>query len=251
MTNDRKARAARAEQMRKEREKADSKQRNMISVAIVAVVVVLVGVAAWGVYRISESNEKQTEVVEPRNLVESGVPFVPAETVEVAEKAPLVETFEDFLCPACGQFEAMSGPFLRDLAEKGEIEFRFSPFSFLHGQSTNEYSRRSMNLAMCAVDEQGAEAFWPVHEAIFANQPEEGGSGQTDAELLAIAEGAGVAGLDTCVQTQKFVPWIDEIKNYFAKERGIEGTPTLMINGELTEARSPDDLQKAIADASK
>lgn len=249
MTNDRKARAARAEAMRKEREKADRKQRNMISVAIVAVVVVIIGIAAWGISSISASNEKNTEVIEPRNLVEGAVPFEPTGDVEVAENAPVVEVFEDFLCPACAQFDAYMSPTLYEFAESGEIQFRFQPFSFMHTASTNEYSRRAMNIAMCAVDEQGPAAFWDVKTALFLNQPTGGGAGPSNDDLLETAQSVGVEGLDECVRTEKFVPWIDQARTTSAEDRGVTGTPTLHINGEESEARTPEDFSAAIAAA--
>jgi protein-disulfide isomerase len=250
VTNDRQARTARAEQMRKERQKAERKQRNKITVAIVAVVIVLIGLAAWGVKSLSDQNKTNTEVIEPRNLQDQGVTFPVAEGVDNAD-APLVEVFEDFLCPACGSFEQLSGAFLQSQATSGAIRLRFMPFSFLHNQSTNDYSRRAANVAMCAADEQGAEAFWKVHAALYANQPEEGGAGPEDAALIDLAEGAGVEGLDNCVRTEKFVPWIDEVKETFGDDRDVTGTPTVHIDGKVTEARTPEELQKAIASAPK
>lgn len=250
MTNDRQARAARAEQMRKEREKAERKQRNKITVAIVAVVVVLIAAAGWGIKSLSDSNEKNTEVIEPKNLTESGVDFPVTGDADNAE-APLVEVFEDFLCPACGSFEQLSGQFLQDQAASGAIRLRFMPFSFLHNQSTNDYSRRATNVAMCAVDQDGPEAFWKVHNALYANQPSEGGAGPENAALIDLAEEAGVTGIDDCVRTERFVPWIDDVKDTFTDEREISGTPTVHIDGKNSEARTPQELQAAIAEASK
>lgn len=248
MTNDRQARAARAEQMRKERDKADRRQRNTITVAIVAIVVVLIGAAGWGIKSISDGNTKATEMVEPRNLTDDGAQF-PSDADNA--DAPLVEVFEDFLCPACGSFEQVSGAYLKNQAAAGEIVLRIMPFSFLHNQSTNDYSRRASNIAMCALDDQGEEAFWKVHDALYANQPEEGGAGPENAELIALAKDAGVSGLDDCVRTEKFVPWVDEIKDTFADDRGVTGTPTLHIDGKESDARTPDELAKAVAAAQK
>jgi len=250
VTNDRKARAARAEQMRKERQKADRRQRNVISVAIVAVVVLLIGAAWWAIDTASKENMTNTEVIEPRNTVEGGVDHPAGDGVDNAD-APLVEVFADFLCPACGQFEQLSGAFLQEQAESGAIRLRFMPFSFLHNQSTNDYSRRAMNVAMCAVDEQGEDAFWSVHDALFVNQPSEGGAGPDDAALISMAEDAGVSGLDSCVKTEKFVPWIDESRVTATNDREVDGTPTVFIDGELSDARTPDELQAAIAEAAK
>ncbi|WP_286929518.1 MULTISPECIES: DsbA family protein [Aeromicrobium] len=249
MTNDRQARAARAEQMRKEREKAERKQRNKITVAIVVVVLVLIAAAGWGVKSLSDDNAKSTEVIEPANLTEGGVDF-PA-TGQTKPDAPVMEVFEDFLCPACGSFEQLSGQFLQDQAASGAITLRFMPFSFLHNQSTNDYSRRAANVAMCAVDQEGPEAFWKVHTALFANQPAEGGAGPEDAELIELAEEAGAPDVESCVRTEKFVPWIDEMQKKSADEREVSGTPTVHINGKASEARTPQELQAAIAEASK
>lgn len=251
MTNDRKARAERAEQMRKERDKADRKQRNIITVAIVAVVVVLLGVAGFGINSLSKQNAKSTEVIEPRNLVDAGVPFPAAEGVEVDANAPVVDIFVDFLCPACGQFEAAMGPTIKQAAAAGEIQLRFKPFSFLHNQSTNEYSRRAMNISMCVLDEKGPEAFWTMEGLLFQNQPSEGGAGPSDEDLLVMAEGAGITGIDACVNNEKFVPWIDEIKDTFAKDRKVSGTPTMHINGKESDARSPEAFAAAVAAAKK
>lgn len=250
MTNDRKQRAARAEEMRKEREKAERRQRNTISIAIVAVVLVLIAAGGWAVKSAADKNETVTEVIEPRNLTNGGVAY-PTPTGVDASEAPVLETFEDFLCPACGQFEQLSGEFLRAQAEAGSIQLIFQPFSFLDAQSTNEYSSRAMNLAMCAIDEQGEEAFWKIKAALFANQPDEGGAGPTNSELITTAEDAGVSGLDECQRTEKFVPWIQEARDKAAKDRDVGATPTVFIDDKVSEARTPDELQEAITAASK
>ena len=49
---------------------------------------------------------------------------------------------------------------------------------------------------MCAVDKGGPEAFWKVHDTLYANQPAEGGAGPEDTALIDLAEEAGVTGID-------------------------------------------------------
>jgi len=250
VTNDRQARAARAEQMRKEREKAERRQRNTITVAIVAVVVVLIAVAGWGIKSLSDSNAKATEVVTPRNTTDQGVDYPVAAGKDNAD-APLVEIFEDYLCPACGQFEQLSGAFLRQQAAEGTIKLRFMPFSFLHNQSSNDYSHRAMNAAMCVVDTAGIDAFWKMHETLYANQPEEGGAGPENAELTDWAEEAGATDVEECIRTEKFTPWVDEVQGEFSDDREVSGTPTVHIDGKNSEARTPQELAAAFAEASK
>lgn len=261
MTNDRKARAQRAEAMRKEREKADRRQRSIISVAIVAIVVVLIGVGGWAIKNASDANESETQVIEPRNITEGGVDFVPStEPESPAENPVLVETFEDFLCPGCAFFDQSVSPWLESQAETGRIQLRFMPYSFLDaaGASTNEYSQRAMNIAMCALDEGGPEDFWPVKAALFAAQPSEGGAGPDDAALQATAEAAGVTVSDECVRTGRFIPWINEAREQAKDDRGVTGTPTIFVAGEVIQGPEQNgrgtiptqaDLEPAIAAA--
>lgn len=251
MTNDRKNRAARAEQMRKEREKAERRQRNIISVVIVAVVLALVGVGAWAVVDAQGDNEKQADVVTPENTDDDfGVRYVGEG--EPNDDAPVVQVFEDFLCPGCGQFEATNGDQLREMADAGDIQLIYQPYSFLDamGGSTNEYSLRATNIAMCTLDEQGPEAFNSIHDALFANQPGEGGAGPENDELLAMAESAGVTVDEQCVQTEKFVPWVKEAREHAKDEFGVTGTPTIFVDGEEVQEASMDAIQKAVEDAS-
>ena len=248
MTNDRQARAARAEKMRKEGEKTERRQRNVISVAIVAVVVVLVGVGGWAIKNASDENATQTEVVTPKNVTENGFDYPAAKPA--AEGAPLVETYEDFLCSHCGDFEATTGPYLRQKADAGEISLRFNPMTIMDGEAEEGTAHDVMNTAVCAADEQGLEAFWKVHDALFAARFYEGSTRPTNPDLLKITEGLGIDGLDSCVKTGKFVPWINEAREV-AQKRGVTGTPTIFVADKKIEGFSQADLDKAIAEASK
>jgi len=232
--------------MRNEREKAERRQRNLISVAIVAVIVALIAVGGWAVKNAADDKADLPVSAAPRNLTDGGVDFPVAEGVN-ASKAPLVQVYEDFQCPACKQFHDATGAFLQEHAFAGDIRLRFMPFAFLHDASKNEYPRRSMNLAMCAVDAQGTEAFWKVNEVLFKNQPAERTAGPTNPQLLEFAKTADVEGLDDCVNSEKFVPWIDSAMEKSAKDPGFDSTPARFVNGEETQAWSPADWASIIA----
>lgn len=260
MTNDRSSRRARAEQQRKEVEKAEKRQRNIISIVILAVVVTLVGVGGWGINRAMGQNERVTEVIQPADTLDDfGVVYggassadtegASSEDAAAAGELVRVELFEDFLCPHCGQFEAVNGAFLRGLADEGAIELVYRPFSFMHTASTNDYSRRATNLAFCALDQGGIEDYALIHDALYTNQPAGGGPGPSNADLLTMASDVGVEGLDECVRTGRFIPWIDEAREHGASERNVTGTPTVFINGEVSQAASPESLQAAITAA--
>ncbi len=255
MPNERQQRAARAEQMRKEREKADRKQRNVISLAIVAVVIALVAVGGYAIKNESDKNKQVTKVINPNGVTKDyGIVYdteaaggtVPEGTTPVS-----VELYEDFQCPACLQFEQQSNAFLKEQVKSGAITITFRPFSFLdeNGGSPNQYSHRSTNVALCALDAGGVTDYVKAHDLLYSNQPQEQTNGPENKELLATMETAGITGIDECVRSGKFIPWIDKAKEV-GTDRGVNSTPTVYIDGKKVEAPSPAAMQKAI-DAAK
>lgn len=251
MTNDRQARAARAEQMRREREQADRKQRNLITVAIVAIVVVLIAGAGFGIKALSDSNAKQADVVVPQGLSEGdhgGFEF-PAATA-AADGAPVVEVYEDFLCPHCAEFESSTGGMLKQQADAGQIVLRFMPMTIMDGQASEGPAHDVMNAAVCAAEEQDLDAFWTMHSALFAERFYEGGGNPSATELVDVADEAGVTGVESCIRSGEYVPWLDEAREA-ASERGVSGTPSVFVGGEKVEDISPTSLQKAIDAARK
>lgn len=248
MASGRQDREARAERMRKDREKADRKQRNVLTVAIVAVVVALI---ALGGYAVTAAKDDDKTAQTPRNVnADFGILY----SAQVAGADPVrVTLYEDFLCPGCGALEASAGSFLDDAVASGEIEIEYRPFAFLTEQSTNEYSQRAWNAAACVVDEGGPEKFKAFHDILFANQPQEGGPGPEDDELIAFAEQAGVTGIDDCVEKQTFTPWVEDALDR-GMDDGVGSTPTLLVDGKVVEGAgrtvpTVEDIRKAIAAA--
>jgi len=256
VSNERQQRAARAEQMRKEREKADRKQRNLITVGIVVVVVALIAVAGYAVTNENDKNKKETEVINPKNTTKDfGITYTTADAggkVPSGTKPVSVELYEDFQCPVCKSFEEASSAFLKEQVKSGAITITYRPFSFLDetGGSPNRYSHRATNAALCALNEGGVDDYVKVHDYFYANQPEERTAGPENADLVTALKGLGVTGIDSCVRTERFVPWVDEAKAEGAK-RGVNATPTVYVGGKKVESPTPDVLQKAIDAAKK
>ena len=106
----------------------------------------------------NKDKAQETKVIEPKGVVDGGVPYVPeTPPANPAANPVVVETYEDFQCPGCAAFElntntpsgVSNGDWLRAQADTGRISLRFKPYSFLDGASTNAYSSRAMNVAMC------------------------------------------------------------------------------------------------------
>lgn len=253
MSNERQQRAARAEQMRKQREKADRKQRNVITIAIVVVVIALIAVAAIAISKTSSDNKTVDKVINPVNSGKdhSVVYTTEALTGKAATDPVTVIAYEDFQCPACRSFEEQSGAFLTDAVEKGEITLEYRPIAFLDRASRgNRYSSRAGSAAMCVLDNSGIKAYKKMHDVLYANQPEENTNGLPDSSLIDFAKQAGVTGIDTCIKSEKFVPWLGEATTA-SSEAGVSVTPTVKVDGKVIESPSVANLQAAIAAAKK
>lgn len=260
MTNDRQARAARAEQMRKEREKASRRQRNIVTSVIVVAVVALIAAAAIGIKVATDKNDQP--LVAPAGATDDyGIEY----TTEVATGEPAkdpvtITLYEDFQCPGCQAFEAAAGQWMKQAVDKGEVTLEYRPVSFLNQASTTDYSTRATNAALCVLEEEGPQAFYDMHQLLYANQPAEGGEGLPDDTLVDLAEQAGAPAdkVETCVDEGRFEPWIEEATDAWRAD-GFGGTPTVVVDGKEVTGETngqqtiptPADLQKAVEAARK
>jgi len=140
-----------------------------------------------------------------------------------------VDAYIDFLCPYCRAFEQASGAGLDQLIADRAITLVYHPMAFLDDASTTRYSSRAGAASACAAD--GGQ-FLAYARVLFQNQPPEGGAGLPDDELIALAAAAGLAGPDfgDCVRSGLYLPWPDWVTQS-AAERGVEATPTVLVNG--------------------
>lgn len=160
-----------------------------------------------------------------------------------------VSVTEDFQCPACRQFEVSSGPVLTELMNAGEIIIDEHPIAFLDKASTTRYSTRAANAAACVA--QIDRDRWPAWKtAMFDSQPEEGGAGLTDDQIVAIATQVGITSPDLplCVADQRFAGWVADTTSA-ALDSGIQGTPHVTVDGQPVSDLSPDGIRAAITAA--
>lgn len=168
-----------------------------------------------------------------------------ADSTGTKKNAATVTVYLDFQCPGCQAFEQTNVDMLTKLANEGSIVLNYKPIAILDRMSSgNEYSTRSANLAYCAIDSQPETAV-KLFSGLFAQQPEEGGNGRTDDELLKVAEDAGV---DTskkltsdpnltvaqCVTDQTFKKAVTTATQASLDE-GVASTPWVLVNGKKTE----------------
>ena len=165
----------------------------------------------------------------------------------VGEGPDRLDTYIDFMCPICNQFEQVYGESIQGLVDDGTITLGIHPISILdrYSQGT-EYSTRAAN-AMYCVAVADADAAVPFMQAMFANQPEEQSEGLTDDQILQVAASVDVTGIDACVTGQEYAGFVTAMTAETPLQPGASGigTPTIAVNGEAianADLPQPDQL---------
>ena len=162
-------------------------------------------------------------------------------------KAPVqVIEFADFECPACGQFSTVTEPDVRArLIQTGKVSYRF--FDFPLAQHRNTYVA---SLAAACANDQGK--FWPMHDALYLNQPEWSTEATRD-PLKYFLKYAQQLGLDQtafkqCVTEQRHLPTILGNKKEGEKV-GVQSTPTFVIGKKVIAGAISYDEFRAQVDS--
>jgi protein-disulfide isomerase len=168
-----------------------------------------------------------------RSTQVSAPEWVPAGSVEDGDgigvgTGPAVDIYIDFLCPFCRRFEEASGAELESIATGGLGSLIYHPLGFLDRLSSTRYSSRAAAASGCASDRL---RFLEYKNALFANQPEEGGPGLSDEQLTALGLELGIdAGFARCIGEDRYVEWAGYVTTR-AAERGVTGTPSVFVEG--------------------
>lgn len=158
-----------------------------------------------------------------------------------------VAFYEDFLCPACGDFERTFGRTVAKLIDIGAIAGDYTMVTILDSPATQNYSSRAAAAAYCVADES-MDAFRRFHEALYSKgiQPSETGDRFPDnARLIELARQAGAAGkVPDCINSGKYIGKVTGL----AAANKIRATPTVRINGTEFERTSPAALVAKVRD---
>lgn len=222
----RSAAAARVAEMRRVQQAAERRRRTLI-VSAAAVAVIVVAVAAFVL--VKSQNKAKTVAAGGVAGSTASYGFVVGDT---AAPASLV-VYEDFQCPACKSFEDLDGSTVDKYVADGKLKVEYRPIAFLNGQSSTEYSTRSLNAAACVTDNTDTTTFKKFHDLLYANQPAEGSAGLTDDQLITYAKQAGATSpaVGTCIKDQTFKDWASSATDA-ASRAGVSATPTAQLNGQ-------------------
>jgi protein-disulfide isomerase len=216
----------------------------VVGVVLVAVILVVVVIWRGGAMAPDSTNPTSsvaastTPFTAPHGDPAAGWIEVRADTVRPG--ALTVDEYVDYQCPICGFVNGLYGAPLAELAQRGDIILRVHLRTFLDSGLHNDSSNRAATAAVCA---DTVDAFLPYHEAVFADQPQEG-VGYTDQQLrVDFPAKAGITGSDLAKfqqcydqrQASSYVAAMESANAIPPASSGITdarqfGTPALFVN---------------------
>jgi protein-disulfide isomerase len=161
-----------------------------------------------------------------------------------SENAPVkVALFEDFRCPHCATFtETVFQQLKRAYVDDGKVEVFYLNFPVLGPAS------ETVALAGECVYQQSESAFWELKEVLFRSQDELDNSRRVLELTETYAPGIDQANFRNCFEEETLV---EEVRRdaAMARELGLTGTPSVVVNGKRLTDTSFAALQRAVDQA--
>ncbi len=240
---------SRRQQLRQEQAKAaqEAKVRKIISIVALSVVgVAVIGGIVWAVMSMGTLAKPGPSKTNPVNAAY-------AVTVGDAKAPVIVDIYQDYMCPFCGDFDRANASDLASLAAAGSVQLRLHPMNFLDEASKGtKYSTRAAN-ALVTVFKAEPDKALAFNTALYAAQPAENTPGLTDAQIAQQAKAAGVS--DATIATFTQLSNVDFVNNttQAAFADGVTSTPTVLIDGTQFKGNlySAGPLRQAIEAAAQ
>lgn len=151
-----------------------------------------------------------------------------------------VAAYEDFTCPGCRQYKLTIYPDLREqFIETEEIRYEHHDFPV----RDDDWAWNAPSAARAVQDEEGDDTFFEFVSALYEHQ------GDYSLDVIeSVAEGVGASGESarSAADDLTYLPVI-EASSEAGQERGVDSTPTVLLNGE--ELPINEDFYSVIADA--
>jgi protein-disulfide isomerase len=147
--------------------------------------------------------------------------------------------YGDYECPYTRALELV----IRQLRTRDETSFRYV-YRYFPLREIHPHAEQAAEAAETVASLGGPEAFWRMHDALFADQYH---LEREDLVQRAINAGVNERAFRLALQTQQFAGRVErDVQSGSAN--GVEGTPSIFINGERYPGRRDEEsLRKAIA----
>lgn len=158
-----------------------------------------------------------------------------------AENIVTLEEFGDYQCPPCGELHPTLKKLKSELGPNLNIIFRNLPLTALH--------KNAMLAAQAAEAARVQNRFWEMHDLLYENQKLWSDDANPKATFLKFARDLGLdaARFERDAASEEVKMRI-ETDQAAAASLGIDGTPTILINGRRlrVEATTPEGVRKGI-----
>ncbi len=149
-------------------------------------------------------------------------------------KVTVIE-YSDFQCPFCSQIEPSLEQMRKDFPNDVRMVYRHFPLSF------HPEAQKAAEASECAAKLGGNDAFWKMHDQLFANQQTLGTELYTRlAKELRLNE----ANFKKCLDSGEMAAKISA-DMASGNDAGVNGTPATFINGKLVSGAVPYATLKA------
>ena len=210
-------------------------QRMTLLTAMIAILVI-VGIFAYSRFKPDPVNEVTAS---SEGLVLEGQP-----TLGNADAPASIVLFEDFLCPHCAAFSEDVQPKLeQDLVKTGQARLYFINFSLVQNFGIDS---ETAAIAGECVYEQNNDAFWLFEPALMRAQGQIRYSAADLSDLAKqVAPDLDAANLKTCIEERRYKDRVDAERS-MGISVGVNGTPSVFVNGKKLETPSFESIKAAI-----
>jgi Na+:H+ antiporter, NhaA family len=151
--------------------------------------------------------------------------------------------YGDYECPYTRELEVSVARLRRHDNASFRYVFRYFPLREIH-----PHAQMAAEAAEAVYSLAGQDAFWKMHDALFAHQDD---LERDNVERQATAAGADPSAFRAALKTHRFAERIErDVRS--GQAHGVEGTPSVFINGQrYVGARDMTTLRAVVAAASK
>lgn len=152
-------------------------------------------------------------------------------------KVTIVE-FSDFQCPFCSKGADLVNELKKKYGNKIRVAFKNYPLPFHHD------AKGAAVAGLCA-HEQGKDAFWKMHDEMFANQ---NALKPADLKKTAAKLKLDEKKFAECLDSNKYLAQVNKDMEE-GQKLGVKSTPTFFVNGALVQGAQPIEVFSEIIDS--
>ncbi|MFF3398375.1 DsbA family protein [Streptomyces sp. NPDC002659] len=249
--NSQASKAAARERLRQERERQAKKEKTRRQLVVIGSTIVVLAIAGGVGYAVMQANKPshwesakdEKNVTAPKNTSgENGTTVV----IGKASAKKTLELYEDSRCPICANFEQALGPTVKKDIDAGKYKLKYIGATFIDNADSGEGSKNALSALGAALD-VSPEAFTEYKAALYSakwHPKETDDKFAKDSYLLEVADTIPAlksnAEFKKNVENGTFDAWAMRMSDAFGKS-GVEGTPTLKMNGKKVTAEGTDN----------